>query len=195
MHIVAKVCAVNFSTQVGVKMKVIELFRQKGSPIRKSDIYAKDDALPKKDIHDTMAELDGKGATPHEILKAVKMQYGPAAMHFARTHLPHIISEAVQIIPQTKDQLKLLQDIFDKPLPTEYATAILRGILSDDGLNDDLRMAKPGTDARPIVAKWIELNMPYLVKHTGKILSDGDGSYSPLHGGDYSNADISDQCS
>jgi len=174
-------------------MKVIELFRKKGSPVRRSDVYAKDNSLPKKDIHDMMSDLDAKGSTPHEILNAVKLQYGTAAMSFARKHLPHIISEAVQTIPQTRDQLKLLQEIFNEPLPTEYATAILRGILSDDGLNADLQMATPGTDARPIVAKWIELNMPYLVKHTGEVLGDGQGHYSPIHGDDYSNADISNR--
>jgi len=180
---------------VGGEMKVIELFRKKGTPTIRSDIYAKDEALPMKDIHTTMIELDNKGVTPREILKAIRMQYGAAAMGFARKHLPRIVSEAVHTIPQNKDEIKVLQEIFNEPLPVEYATAILRGILSDDGLNAELQTAKSGTDARPIVAKWIELNMPYLVKHTGEVLGNGEGHYSPIHGDDFSNFNDSGRCS
>lgn len=176
-------------------MRVIELFRKKGSPTVRDDVYAKDATLPTKDIHATMTELDSKGVTPHEILKAIKLQYGNAAMGFARKHLPHIISEAVHTIPHSKDQIKLLQELFNEPLPCEYAVVTLRGILSDDGLNADLQMAKPGTDARPIVAKWIELNMPYLVKHTGEMLGNGEGHYSPVHGDDFSLDSFNDKCS
>lgn len=174
-------------------MRVIELFRNKGTPKLRDDIYAKNSSLPIKDIHNTMTELDGKGVTPREILKAVRIQYGVAAMSFAKKHLPHIISEAVHTVPYSKLQIKALQELFNKPLPVEYAIAALNGILSDDGLNADLQMAKSGTDARPIVTKWIELNIPYLTKHTGDLLGNGEGLYSPIHGDDFSLDNFNDK--
>ena len=103
---------------------------------------------------------------------------------FARNN----ICESVQTIPLTDDQFDELKDRLCRPIPAEIAAAMLHDVLETSELTEEynsVAITRPNKDVRPIVAKWLELNMPdQMYRFTGQ--KDDPmlkfGVLSPLHG-------------
>ena len=94
------------------------------------------------------------------------------------------IKESVNCVPHTKEDFRALTELFRRPLPTTIAIPSLKGLIEDDGLYDEISTLQQDQDARPVVAKWIELNMPdKLAKiKEEEMIGNGEGYFSVLHG-------------
>ena len=96
------------------------------------------------------------------------------------------ITEATHYIPHSKDKLHHLSALMSNPIPAKLAPDMLKGILKDDGLYDEIEsMAQDkDADARPIIAHWLSLNMPHLTNRykSTELIGNGEGIFSVLHG-------------
>jgi len=98
------------------------------------------------------------------------------------------ISEAVQKIPLTDDQFDELRERLQRPIPAEVAAMILHDVLETSDLTEEytsMAILTPNKDVRPVVAQWLELNMPdQMHRFNGqpRDTSIVHGALSPLHG-------------
>ena len=98
------------------------------------------------------------------------------------------ISESVQTVPLTDAQFEELKERLMRPIPAEIAATMLHDVLETSELTEEynaVASTHPNEDVRPVVAKWLELNMPdQMYRFTGQ--QDDPmlkfGLLSPLHG-------------
>lgn len=100
------------------------------------------------------------------------------------------ISESVRTVPLTDDQFDELKERLSRPIPAEIASVMLHDVLDTQELTEEYKSVAnqyPDQDVRPVVAKWLELNMPdqmhRFTGHKEDPLIDF-GIFSPLHGYD-----------
>lgn len=101
-----------------------------------------------------------------------------------------IVTEGLRKAPTKDKHFDYMEGIFEKPLPAIMARPLIHSVLDDDDLNDrldELAAKDPKADARPLISNWFELNMPDTLQgmKEGKMVSDGDGQFSPISGAHY----------
>jgi len=149
-------------------MKIVELLRPK--VFKDNSLLSKEDALRElslisKRINHYSDKLNSKDLKSKERsfykknlekdLKAVK--------ELTEKLTESIMVESVHKIPMSDSELEELKHRLDGPIPAEIATIILDDILMSDELTDEYQQVaqrNPNQDVRPIVIKWLELNMP-----------------------------------
>jgi hypothetical protein len=162
-------------------MKVVELLYPKKNP-RRPGLHNPNSSRIKGDVIKLIKDLHGKGVEAGDILLHVKRTFGSDVLKTANECLEIITNEAMHVAPKSDEQIERLREIFTKPLPVEYAPEVISDIINDDALNDEMLAAPEGTDARPIIFKWIEMNMPTVLQKHQELMGDGNGIFSPLHG-------------
>ena len=93
------------------------------------------------------------------------------------------ITEAVNKVPKDKEDVNYIKSILNKPLPAAYAIDAISRVIIDDGLSDELMAVAnltPNEDVRPVIASWIQMNMPDLL--SDKTFDNEDGNESALSG-------------
>ena len=131
-------------------------------------------------------DLYDKGIPKGDILMAVRREFGSDVLKAIDEHL----EEAINTAPDTIAQRKSLAKLFDQPIPVEQAQTLLAGLIDDDALRGEFDHAEPGTDARPIIKQWIQLNLPFLFNDKDEdLMGAGEGIFSPLHGYDLENSE------
>jgi len=158
-------------------MRLSELIFPKQNP-RRSGMHGTDEEVTKGDVIRCVKDLHSQGVHPGDILKHVTQKYGNDFFKVAE----QCLSEAISATPQNTDDLDKLKELFKQHLPVELATDALDDLIVDDALSDDFAHAEPGSDARPIIRNWIELNMPSMITPDEELMGAGQGIFSPLHG-------------
>jgi len=102
-------------------------------------------------------------------------------------HKKEKTTEALVYAPLNKDTLDRLEELFGQPIIMGSAIASLDGLINDEGLYDEIDHANPKDDARPVIRKWIELNMPHLLYKEEEMMGNGEGLFSILYGYDNDN--------
>lgn len=130
--------------------------------------------------------LKNQNRSPASILSNIRQMFGASAMPLARKELGSAYMEAMNTAPVQDEQVDIIRGVLEHPLHANDALSALDGVLSDDGLNAELQSDPELTDVRPIIMKWLELNMPHLLNSpdVSKELGNGEGIFSPLHGYD-----------
>ena len=138
----------------------------------------------RSEIKQMIEILKAQNRSPASIMSNIKQLFGAGALSIARKEMGMAYMEAMQTAPLHDEQLERMHQLLQQPLPAKSALDTLNGILSDDGLNDDLQSDLELTDVRPIIMKWLELNMPHLIHSPDETteLGDGEGIFSPIHG-------------
>jgi hypothetical protein len=162
-------------------MRVTELLYPKQNP-RRPGLHGPSSSRIKGDVIKLIKNLHGKGLSSGDILLHVKRTFGSDVLKTANECLAIVTNEAMHVAPNSKEQIEKLREIFSKPLPVEYAREVISDIIDDDALNDELLAAEDGTNALPIIYKWIEINMPSMLQKHEELMGDGNGIFSPLHG-------------
>lgn len=162
-------------------MRVTELLYPKKNP-RRPGLHGPNSSRIKGDVIKLIKNLHGKGVSSGDILLHVKRTFGSDVLKTANECLAIVTNEAMHVAPDSKEQIEKLRDIFSKPLPVEYAAGVIADVINDDALNDEFLAAEDGTDALPIIYKWIEINMPVMLQKHQELMGDGNGIFSPVHG-------------
>jgi hypothetical protein len=103
------------------------------------------------------------------------------------------VNEAVNRIPITNNDFKLVMKVMERPIPAAIAPIYISQIIEDDELNDQLfslEDSQPGLDVRPIIAEWFNRIMPdQMYRFTGdeQTPAQKNGVLSPIHGYDSHN--------
>lgn len=96
------------------------------------------------------------------------------------------LNEAMQKLPFKREEVEELIRLFENEIPAGYAIPMIRDILTDDNLFDELRyMARtaPDQDARPVISEWVRINAPGIITdHQTTQTKSAPGMFSPVHG-------------
>lgn len=163
-------------------MKMLELF-PKENP-RRPGLHGPHSSRAQGDMVKLIKNLHNRGLSNGDILLHIERTFGSDFLTIAT----ECIEESVHEIPCTKDSLARLKEILSKPITVDDASEALVGVIEDDELFDQFLHAESGTDATPIIVKWLELNMPQLLEPAQETMGDGNGIFSPLHG--YSDPEV-----
>lgn len=138
-------------------MKISEILLNENVDRIKSKLYSYTNQLTSTSLTNESANLL-KNKIKRQILLLKE-----ALAHSVSTQHTRNLSEAINKIPITDDDFKVVIELMQKPIPAAVAIIYFDSIIDDDELNDtfvSLQDTQPNRDVRTVVADWFKRVMP-----------------------------------